>query len=41
MLSNQNFVNKAPTSKVDEEKNKLENYKREYEIVIKRLEELK
>ena len=41
MLSNQNFVSKAPTSKVDEEKNKLENYKREYEIVIKRLEELK
>lgn len=40
MLSNQNFILKAPKVKVDEEKNKLANYTREYEIVIKRLKDL-
>ena len=41
MLSNQNFISKAPESKITEEKNKLENYKREYEIVVDRLKALK
>ncbi|MDI9518338.1 MAG: valine--tRNA ligase [Erysipelotrichaceae bacterium] len=41
MLGNENFISKAPKAKVDEEKSKLVNYKREYEIVLNRLNELK
>ena len=35
MLSNPNFVNKAPAEKVNAEKEKLENYKKQLEEVIK------
>ena len=38
MLSNPNFVNKAPASKVDAEKAKLEGYKTQYAITKKQLE---
>ncbi len=41
MLSNEKFTSKAPIEKVNEEKNKLEKYLNEYEIVINRLKELK
>lgn len=40
MLSNPNFINKAQPSKVEEEKNKLQNYKNQFEIIINRLQEL-
>ena len=41
MLSNPNFVNKAPEAKVNAEKEKLEGYKSQYAIVEKQLEEMK
>ena len=41
MLSNPGFVNKAPESKVNEEKAKLENYKQMLKNVEERLESLK
>ena len=41
MLSNPGFVNKAPEKKINEEKEKLTNYKQMLEVVSKRLEELK
>lgn len=41
MLSNPNFVNKAPESKVQAEKDKLDNYKEQYAAIKARLEELK
>ncbi len=41
MLSNPNFVNKAPEAKVDSEKQKLANYKEQYTTVETRLESLK
>ena len=41
MLSNPGFVNKAPESKVNEEKAKLENYKQMLINVEERLESLK
>lgn len=41
MLSNPGFVNKAPEKKINEEKEKLANYKQMLETVSKRLEELK
>ncbi len=41
MLSNPNFVNKAPKAKVDAESEKLENYRRQYEIVKDELDEMK
>lgn len=41
MLSNERFLAKAPAAKVEEEKNKLENYQHQYNLVCKRLEELK
>ena len=41
MLSNPGFVNKAPESKVNEEKEKLANYKNMLESVEKRLANLK
>ena len=40
MLSNPNFVNKAPEAKVNAEKEKLEGYKAQYAIVEKQLEEM-
>ena len=41
MLSNPGFVSKAPEKKINEEKEKLANYKAMLETVSKRLEELK
>ncbi len=41
MLSNEKFISKAPLSKINEEKAKLEKYTKEYEIVKNRLNELK
>ena len=41
MLSNPNFINKAPEQKVLQEKAKLDNYKEQYEVVKLRLEALK
>lgn len=40
MLANPNFVNKAPEAKVNAEKEKLEGYKSQFEIVTNRLKEL-
>ena len=40
MLSNQGFISKAPQAKIDEEKNKLENYRSMLEAVEERLEKL-
>lgn len=40
MLSNEKFISKAPESKVQEEKDKYEEYKRQLELVIKQLTEL-
>lgn len=41
MLSNPGFVNKAPEKKINEEKEKLANYKKMLEAVTERLEGLK
>ena len=41
MLSNPGFISKAPEKKINEEKEKLANYKEMLETVSKRLEELK
>lgn len=41
MLSNQNFLAKAPKEKVEEEQSKQETYVKQYEVVLNRLEELK
>ena len=41
MLSNPNFTSKAPEAKVNAEKEKLENYKEQFNTVENRLEELK
>ncbi len=41
MLRNPNFVSKAPESKVNQEKEKLANYKKQYDTTKTRLEELK
>ena len=41
MLSNPGFVNKAPETKVNEEKAKLENYKQMLANVEERLNSLK
>ena len=41
MLSNPNFINKAPEQKVNIEKEKLANYKDQYETIKTRLESLK
>lgn len=40
ILSNDSFIKKAPASKVEEEKNKLEKYKKDYELIKERLNEL-
>ena len=41
MLSNPNFINKAPIDKVDAEKNKLDDYKKQYITIKNRLNDLK
>ena len=41
MLGNENFVKKASPQKVEEERNKLENYKKLYQLNKEKLEELK
>ncbi|XMB87391.1 valine--tRNA ligase [Mycoplasmatota bacterium WC44] len=40
MLSNEKFISKAPKAKVDAEKDKLENYRKQYKEVEKTLKEL-
>lgn len=40
MLSNPNFVSKAPAAKINQEKEKLANYRQQYETVCARLQEL-
>ncbi len=40
MLSNKNFVDRAPEAKVNEEKEKFEEYKRQMALVEKQLEEI-
>ncbi len=40
ILSNQNFINKAPKEKVEEEKEKYKNYKKQLEEIKKKLEKL-
>lgn len=39
MLSNPGFVNKAPEAKIQAEKEKLENYQKQFDIVTKQLQE--
>ena len=39
MLSNPGFINKAPEAKVNEEKEKLANYKKMLEDVIERIKQ--
>lgn len=41
MLSNKNFIDKAPLSKVEEEKEKLDKYKKQYEMVYTQLDKYK
>lgn len=41
MLSNPNFVNKAPEAKVNAEREKAGGYRSQYAIVEKQLEEMK
>ncbi len=41
MLGNEKFVEKAPKEKVEEERRKLERYKKEHALVKKRIEELR
>ena len=38
ILSNENFIKKAPESKINEEKEKYENYKKQYEALLKEME---
>lgn len=40
MLANENFVSKAPKAKVNEEREKLANYKHQYEVVLEQLEKV-
>ena len=40
MLSNENFVKKAPQQKIEQEKEKLENYKKQYEVICNQLVEV-
>ena len=41
MLSNPGFINKAPEKKINQEKEKLANYKQMLETVSERLSKLK
>jgi valyl-tRNA synthetase len=40
MLSNPRFISAAPSAKVEEEKKKLEEYKRQFELVCLQLSNL-
>ncbi len=40
MLSNQNFVAKAPAAKIEAEREKLANYQNQYNVVIAQIEEI-
>ena len=40
MLSNPGFINKAPEKKIEEEKEKLKQYKMQLSDTIKRIEQL-
>jgi len=40
MLANENFVSKAPEAKINAEKEKLANYKNQYEIIVNQLKEI-
>lgn len=40
MLANTNFVSKAPADKIKQEKDKLENYRSQFEIISERLKQL-
>ena len=40
MLSNPNFISKAPEAKINQEKEKLESYKQQYGVVLQQLEDL-
>jgi valyl-tRNA synthetase len=40
MLSNQNFISKAPEAKVQSEKDKMEAYRKQYEAIVERLDVL-
>lgn len=40
MLSNPHFINKAPASKVEEERNKLEDYQSKYNAVQDKLNKM-
>ncbi len=41
MLNNQNFISKAPEAKVNAEKEKLKNYREQYELTESQLVKLK
>ena len=41
MLSNPNFVNKAPEAKINQEKEKLQSYEKQYQNVLEELNKLK
>ena len=41
MLSNPNFINKAPASKIENEKAKMQEYETQYQNVLKELNKLK
>ena len=41
MLNNPNFLNKAPSNKIEEEKGKLANYQAKMKIALERLEAYK
>ena len=41
MLSNESFISKAPEAKINQEKAKQQDYKKQYEEVKKALAELK
>ena len=40
MLSNPNFISKAPEAKINQEKEKLESYRQQYNVVLQQLEDL-
>ena len=40
MLSNESFIKKAPQAKIDAEKNKQAEYKKQYEEILKSLADL-
>ncbi|MDE5617237.1 MAG: hypothetical protein K2I36_00075 [Ureaplasma sp.] len=40
ILSNENFIKKAPQSKIDLEKEKMQNYTKQLEAIIKKINEI-